>query len=92
MAQSEVEQTRASATILKLAPIYFRFQGRQGHFNVPESVKNNKKLTLKPSLGCIGWLSLIKSLAGQVCVLLEQFRAQLSLPVSVRHLLAETDG
>lgn len=68
---SEVE-TQASATILKLAPIYFRFQGRQGHFNVPESVKNNKKLTLK-----LCWLSLIKAVfcllcfIGPICIWLQ---------------------
>ena len=55
-------RVQASATILKLTPIYFGFQGRQGHFNVPKSVKNNKKLTLK-----LCWLSLIKAVLCPLC-------------------------
>ena len=87
MAQSEVEQTQASATILKLAPIYFRFQGRQGHFNVPESVKNNKKLTLK-----LCWLSLIKAVfcllcfIGPICIWLQWMSVRLpGTQTSSRH-------
>ena len=83
---SEVE-TQASATILKLAPIYFRFQGRQGHFNVPESVKNNKKLTLK-----LCWLSLIKAVfcllcfIGPICIWLQWMSVRLpGTQTSSRH-------
>ena len=86
MTQSEAE-TRASATILKLAPIYFRFQGRQGHFNVPESVKNNKKLTLK-----LCWLSLIKAVfcllcfIGPICIWLQWMSVRLpGTQTSSRH-------
>ena len=73
--------------ILKLAPIYFRFQGRQGHFNVPESVKNNKKLTLK-----LCWLSLIKAVfcllcfIGPICIWLQWMSVRLpGTQTSSRH-------